>query len=171
MLNRICGARAFGVCATALLPLLLAFSATGCNGGPTRPSADDRVRLYTGRWSGNINGFEIVLDMQATHDFVIGLGGTGTARNPATGEIHRLEIFGFGEYNAASSTEFSLNTPYEIGPPPRQEILVFPKHIGDFRGAVSGNGRTWPGHWTSTTRDNGLDIFGPGTHAVTLTKE
>lgn len=156
---------------TVLFEVLVAFS-VACNGGPTRPSADDRVRLYTGRWSGNINGLEVVLDMQAGYEFVIGLGGTGTARNPATGETHQLEIFGFGQRDDAQATEFALNTPYEmIGPPERREIFGERKHIGDFRGNVSRDGRTWPGHWTSTTRNDGMPIFGPGSHSVTLMKE
>ena len=155
---------------TVLFGVLLAFS-VACNVGPTRPSADDRVRLYTGRWSGNINGLEIVLDMQAGFDFLIGLDGTGTARNPATGEVHRLEIFGMGEWDDADVTEFSLNTAYELGPPPRQVILGGGKHTGEFRGSVSRDGRTWPGHWTSTTRNDGAPIFGPGSHSVTLIKQ
>lgn len=167
MLDTTSGSRASG-CAKVLLGLLLAFS-VACNLGPTRPSADDRIRLYTGRWSGNINGLEIVLDMQAGYEFAIGLDGTGTARNPATGEIHRLEIFGTGRWDDAAVTEFSLNTAYETGP--GGVILGGGKITGEFRGAVSRDGRTWPGHWTSTTHIDGAPIFGPGQHSVTLIKE
>jgi hypothetical protein len=66
-----------------LVGLLLAFSGVACN-GPTRPTLDDLVVIYTGRWRGNINGWAVTLDVQATQarpadGRVIGLSGTGTA--------------------------------------------------------------------------------------------
>ena len=160
--------RAIG-CLTVLLGLLLACSTTACNGGPTRPSPEDRVRLYPGRWSGTINGLEVLLDMQSGLGDLIGLDGTGTARNPATGEIHRLRISGFGTFNDAHGTaNFDLwAAPYEIHP----GILTGGQHTGQFRGNVSLDGRTWPGHWTPTNHSDGARIFGPGEHRVTLIKE
>ena len=69
MLDTTSGSRGFG-CVTLVLGLILAFSATACNGGPTEPSYDDLVRMYTGRWRGNINGFEVVLDVQASNGVI-----------------------------------------------------------------------------------------------------
>jgi hypothetical protein len=166
MLNRIRGSRAFGVCATALLPLLLAFSATGCNGGPTEPKVDGLVGIYTGRWRGNINGLEVVLNVQATKKGAggIGLNGTGTARS-ATGEIHPLRIEGD---SFAGNTLLYLNVERGGGTGPGSVILM---QTGSFDGEEPRDGRTWPGSFTSVTGEGGAPIFGPGTHSVTLTKE
>ena len=62
------------------LGLLLAFSATAC-AGPTNPSFEELAEIYTGRWRGNINGSEVMLDMQASKDSLgVEFLGTGTAR-------------------------------------------------------------------------------------------
>ena len=152
-------------CVTVLLGLLLAFSGTACNSGPTEPTWDDLIRLYTGKWRGNINGLEVDLDVQATQGDLIGLGGTGTARNPATGKSHSLELFG----QATGLPWLMVYTANEIGP---GGLLVSSgKHTGEFRGNVPRDGRTWPGHWISTTRDDGAPIFGPSAPSVTLIKE
>ncbi len=98
-----------GIGCLAVLLGLLAFSGTACN-GPTRPTQEDRFGLYTGRWRGNINSLEVVLDMQAERGFGLpALGGTGTALNAATGEIHRLTISGFAnsEDRADSTASFT----------------------------------------------------------------
>ena len=75
---------------TGLFGVLLAFS-VACNSGPTRPSDADVAGRYTGKWRGNINGFEVILDIRAGVGDLVGMNGTGTARNPETGEIHHLE--------------------------------------------------------------------------------
>ena len=78
---------------TVLAGLLLVLSAA-CNRGPTEPSFDELIRTYSGRWRGNINGLEVVLDVQASDgSFGFNFLGTGTAR-ATTGEIHRLRIDG-----------------------------------------------------------------------------
>lgn len=154
---------------TVLLVLLLACSATACNGGPTGPAAEDRVGLYTGRWRGTINGLEVVLDMEARRGDLIVLDGTGTARNPATGENHRLRILGFGSFNDAhGSADFSLwaNPTELVG-----GFLTGGQHTGQFKGNVSRDGRTWPGRWTTTNYSDGAPIFGPGEYSATLIKE
>jgi hypothetical protein len=163
--------RAIG-CVTVLLGLLLAFSGTACNSGPTRPTQEDRFGLYTGTWRGNINGLEVVLDMRAEQGFGLpALGGTGTALNSARGEIHRLTISGFGTIDDRDGMAafFNIFTADEIGP--GGVYLSFGKHTGALSGNVSRDGRTWPGRWTSTTRDDGAPIFGSGEHSVMLIKE
>jgi hypothetical protein len=104
--------------------------AIACNSGPTRPTEEDRFGLYTGRWRGNINGVEVVLDMRAERGSGLPyLGGTRTALNSATGEIHRLTISGFGTIVDAESTAvFNLFTAYEIGS--GGVILSGEKHTG-----------------------------------------
>jgi hypothetical protein len=157
------------------LGLLLAFSATACNGGPTEPTFDDLVGIYTGRWRGNINGFELVLDVQAERGRpesggLVGLDGSATARNPGTGETHRLNVF--GQAVGPASTWFRLIIPPEVGP--GAVIVRFQQDTGEFFGSVSPDRRTWPGHWTSATLADGPDaapIFGPGGGPVTLTKD
>ena len=152
---------------TVLLGLLLACSATACNGGPTEPSFDDLVRSYTGRWRGNINGFEVVFDVQASKgDPGGGLGfrGTGTARS-ATGELHRLWIDG-GAFGSFVGFDVLLERGGETGP-----ASVILTSMGDFNGVVSRDGRTWPGRFTSATAAGAAPIFGPGEYAVTLMKD
>lgn len=156
---------------TVLLGLLLAVSGTACN-SPTRPTQEDPLKLYTGSWRGNINSLEVVLDMQAEQGYgLTALVGTGTALNSATGEIHRLTIGGIGKsrYIADSTAFFNLFTAEEIGPGGR--LLSIAKHTGQLHGNVSRDGRTSPGRWESTWRDDGAPIFGPGEHSVTLIKE
>jgi hypothetical protein len=150
---------------TALLGLLLACSVTACSGGPTEPS--DLARSYTGRWRGNINGFEVVFDLQASDgDPGGGLGfrGTGTARS-ATGELHRLRMEG-GAFGSLVGLDVLLERGGETGP-----ASVFLTSAGDFHGVVSGDGRTWPGRFTSEAVLGGAPIFGPGEYAVTWLKD
>ena len=149
---------------TGLLAVLLACS-VACNSGPTRPSDAEVAGRYTGKWLGNINGFEVVLDIQAGVGDLVGITGTGTARNPATREIHRLELIGFGTINYAHGTdEFRLLLPAEVPAAPLRDT-------GEFRGNVSPDGRTWPGRWTATNTSDGVPIFGLGVYSVTLIKE
>lgn len=151
-----------------LVGLLLAFSAPACKGGPTEPSDADVVARYTGRWRGNINGLEVVLEMRAEKvPGLVSLDGTATALNPTTGEMHRLKIGGVKP--GAGVPLFNLFTEEVIGPD--GEGVVLSQHTGQFLGEVSGDGRTWPGRFTTTTDNAGAPIFGPGEHAVTLTKE
>ena len=155
---------------TVLLGLLLAFSGTACDSGPTEPSDSELIRLYTGRWRGNINGFDVALDMRAEKGRpagggLLGLGGTGIATNPTTAEIHRFDISGL----VLGNPSFSLFTVYETGP--GGVILGGGKHTGDFHGYVPRDGLTWHGRWTSTTWADGVPIFGPGEYAITLIKE
>lgn len=160
---------------TAIASLLLALSATACNGGPTEPTFDEMVGIYTGRWRGNINGFEVVLDVQAergrpSEGGLVGLHGSATARNPGTGETHRLNVSGLAV--GPNSTSFRLIIPHEVGP--GGVIVRFQRGTGEFRGSVSPDRRTWPGHWTSATLADGPDadpIFGPAGGPVTLTKD
>ena len=156
--------------ATAVLGLLLAVNGAACN-SPTRPSQEDRFEVYTGRWRGNINGVDIVLEVRAERGFGSPyLGGTGTAVNAATGETYRLTISGFGTIVDAESTAFfNIFTADEFSA--GGLLLSSGKHTGDMRGNVSRDGRTWPGRWTSTTNTDGAPIFGPGEHPFTLIKE
>jgi hypothetical protein len=155
--------------ATGLFGVLLALS-VACNGGPTEPSLDDLVPMHTGRWKGTINGWPVVLDVRAQPGnadqwIPVGLDGTGTALNPATGESHSLTVF--GQSAGGNSTFFSLLTAWVIGP--GGVILGGGKVVGLFEGAVSDDGRTWPGRWRVT---NTLDpLFGLGEGPVTLIKE
>ena len=160
-----------GLATLVLAPMLLA-TAASCKGGPTQPTFDELVGIYTGTWRGSINGFEVVLDVKAERGQpfdggLVGLGGTATARNPATGESHDLTIF--GQAVGPSSTWFRLAIPMAVGP--GGVIVKFEQGTGEFRGAVASDRRTWPGHWTSTTHADGAPIFGPGGGAVTLTKD
>ena len=151
-----------------LVGLLLAFSATACE-GPTEPSDGDLVALYAGRWRGNINGLQVVLDMGAKKDSpgLLDLLGTGTALNPTNGEMHRLRIFGLKP--GLGVPLFNLHTEQVIGPDGL--IVGGGQPTGQFRGEVSGDGRTWPGRFTTTNQNPGAPIFGPGEHTVTLTKD
>jgi hypothetical protein len=158
---------------TGLFGVLLALS-VACNGGPTEPSLDDLVPTYTGRWRGNINGWPVVLDVLAEPGNVarwipVGLEGTGTALNPATGESHRLTVL--GQTAGENSTFFSLNIARVIGP--GGVLLGGGQGVGLLKGAVSDDGRTWPGRFTSwpATLPDAEVIFGPGEHSVTLAKE
>lgn len=149
---------------TGLFGVLLAFS-VACNSGPTRPSDADLAGRYTGKWRGNINGFEVILDIRAGVGDLVGMNGTGTARNPETGEIHHLGIIGFGTFNDAHGTaNFRLWLPAEVPAGPSRDT-------GEFRGNVSPDGRTWPGRWTATNNSDGVPIFGPSVYSVTLIKE
>jgi hypothetical protein len=156
------------------LGLLLAFSAMACNGGPTEPSFDELPGIYTGRWRGNINAFEIVLDVQAepgrAKDWVpVGLRGTGTGLNSATGESHRLTIR--GSTAGGNTTSFTILTALETGP--GGVILGGGEVTGWFEDSASRDGRTWPGKFRSIPDDiiNARPIFGPGEYSVTLIKE
>jgi len=158
---------------TGLFGVLLALS-VACNGGPTDPSFDDLVPIHTGRWGGTINGWQVVLDVRAypANDngwISVGLDGTGTALNPATGESHRLTIG--GQTVGPGATLFSLNIAQVLGP--GGVLLSGGQGVGLFKGDVSGDGRTWPGRFTSwpATPPGAEVIFGPGEHSVTLTKE
>ena len=146
---------------TALLGLLLAFN-VACNGGPTGPSDAELAALYTGKWRGNINGFELVLDIQAEVGDLTAMHGTGTAANPATGEIHGLGLFGF--VNTYTTTNFRLSLPSEVP-------FGIIRDTGEFRGNVSRDGRTWPGRWTATNTSDGVPIFGLGTYSVTFIRD
>lgn len=152
-------------CVRVFLGLLLAFSATACNGGPTEPSFDDQVRMYTGRWRGNINSLGVVLDVQATKGSPGGgieLAGTGTALS-ATGESHRLRING----GALVGAGFYLSAE-RAGATGPGVILVT---TGYFAGEVSRDGRTWPGRFTLETAVGAAPIFGLGEYDVTFIKD
>lgn len=153
------------------LGLLLAFSAMACNGGPTEPTRDELVGIYTGRWRGTINGFEVVLDVQAesgrpSSGVLLVLDGSATARNPGTGETHRLNVSGQAECRRCGGW-FILIIPPEVGP--GAVIVRSEQGIGTFDGSVSSDRRTWPGYWTSVGWP--APIFGPGGGPVTLTKD
>ena len=154
-----------------LVGLLLTFSGVACN-GPTRPTLDDLVGIYTGRWRGNINGWAVTLDVQATQGLpsgggAFGVHGTGTALNSA-GESHRLAVLGI---TLTRSVEIDFRTPEEFGPGPGGNLRIVGgnKHIGSFNGSVSG--RTWAGGWKPTTWIDGTPILGPASPSVTLIKE
>jgi hypothetical protein len=155
------------------LGLLLAFTAAACNGGPAGPSDAELFALYTGTWRGNINGLQVVLDVQATKGWGLpDLEGSGTALNPATGEMHMLTISGLVSSHRPESqatTVFNLETARVFGP--GGVLLGGGQHTGMFNGNVSRDGRTWPGRFSSTTSNFGAPIFGPGEHSVTLTKD
>jgi hypothetical protein len=148
-----------------LFGVLLTLSAA-CNGGPTAPSNDDLIRMYSGRWRGNINNLEVVLDVRASDpSFGITFLGTGTARS-ATGEIHRLRIDGGTLLGGGFTPRFAILVELEgTGPG------VVTVTSGAFEGDVSPDGRTWPGRFTSDPNKGAAVIFGPGEHSVTLTKE
>jgi hypothetical protein len=162
---------------TLLLGLLFAFSGIGCK-APTGPTDEERAAVYTGRWAGNINDLRVTLDIRATWggDALsrgVHLDGTGTALNPATGEMHQLTIFGSGNSSEESRlpASFFINIAREIGP--GGVILSGGQRTGEFRGDVLRDGQTWPGRFTSTAETHpaiGALIFGPGEHSVTLTK-
>lgn len=149
------------------LGLLLAFSAMACNGGPTEPSS---LGIYTGRWRGNITGWEVVLDINPAQTGGQGgglrLSGSASALNSATGESHLLRIDGSAFLNDAS---VSLMTQRGGETGPGSVILT---QTGTFSGEVSGDGRTWSGQFESYTGiPGGASIFDPGKHSVTLTKQ
>ena len=174
MLDMTSCSRSIGCVAVLFFGLLVAFSGTACNSGPTEPTLDDLVGIHTGRWRGNINGWEVVLDVQAKPGNVerwvpVGLDGTGTALNPATGEIHRLTVF--GQTVGATSTSFHLSITMVTGT--GGVILSGGQHVGMFSGGVSRDGRTWPGYLSPShpANFNALPIFGPGEHSVRLIKD
>ena len=149
------------------LGLLLAFSAMACNSGLTGPSDDELFGIYTGRWRGTINGFEVVLDVQAergrpSSGVLLVLNGSATARNPGTGETHPLNVHGQAECRLCGGW-FILEIPFEVGRSPQA--------VGDFDGSVSSDRRTWPGVWRSWDGANAAPIFGPDGGPVTLTKD
>ena len=155
-----------------LVGLLLTFSGTACNSGPTEPTLTDLPGTYAGRWRGNINGFEVVLDVRATPGdsarwIPVGLDGEGTALNSATGESHRLTVR--GSTAGRGTTIFLLSIAYVLGP--GGVVLSGGQVTGNFRGDPLPDGRTWPGHWTSATGIYNAPIFGPGEYSVTLIKE
>ena len=157
----------------SFLGLLLAFSAMACNGGPTRPSDDEIFGMYTCRWRGTINGFEVVLDVQAERGrpcsgVQLVLGGSATARNPGTGETRRLNVSGQAECWRCGGW-FILIIPPEVGP--GGVIVRSQQETGDFDGSVSPDRRTWPGNWRSWVGANAAPIFGPDGGPVTLTKD
>lgn len=165
MLTMTSGSRPFR-CATVILGLLLAFSATACNRGPTAPSFDDLVRTYTGRWRGNINGVEVVLDVQARKGSLSGgldFLGTGTARS-ATGEIHPLRVRGESFTGMTPLLDFSVERE-GTGP---GVILIYQ---GSFDSELPRDGRTWSGRFRPPPVPSAANIFGPGEHPVTLTKD
>ena len=135
---------------------LLAFSAMACNGGPTEPSS---LGIYTGRWRGNITGWEVVLDMRADEGGQGGglrLSGSASALNSATGESHRFTIDGSAFLDHARA---GLITQSGIW-------------TGTFDGEVSLDRRTWSGPFESATGiRGGASIFEPGMHSATLTKQ
>ena len=157
----------------AFLGLLLAFSAMACNGGPTEPTRDEMFGIYTGRWRGTINGFEVVLDVQAergrpSSGVMLVLYGSATARNPGTGETHRLNVSGQAECRSCGGW-FNLIIPPELGP---GGVIVRSEQVsGTFDGSVPRDRRTWPGDWTLWGGANAAPIFGPGGGPVTLTKD
>ena len=161
--------------APALLALLIVALNVGCN-GPTGPTPQDRAALYTGRWSGDINGTQVVFDIQARWASgplhrLLHFDGSGTALNPATGETHRLAIEG-NEGSSGVPTSFFIHILREIGP--GGVVLSGGQRTGTFSGNMWADGRTWPGLFTSTTETHpaiGAPIFGPGVHSVTLIKQ
>lgn len=166
MLDTTSGSRGFG-CVTLVLGLILAFSAIACNNGPTEPSFDDLVRIYTGRWRGNLNGLEVVLDLQASKgSFGVDFLGSGTAR-ATTGEIHSLRIEG----GALPSGDFAGFVIWKERPPETQPGGVILTSTGRFNGDVSPDGRSWPGRFTLETALGAAPIFGVGEYSVTLIKQ
>ena len=154
------------------LGLLLAFSAMACNGGPTKPDKLEELEIYAGRWRGTINGFEVVLDVQTERGRgsaggMVELGGSATARNPGTGETHRLNISGGAV--GLSWNSLTLMTPPEVGP--GGVIVRSDKGTGTLTGSVLRDRRTWPGSWRSWDGVNADPIFGPDGGPVTLTKD
>ena len=153
---------------TVLLGLLLAVNTMACSGGPTEPHHADLIRMYSGRWGGNINGLEVVLNVQASNeDFGIRFRGTGTARS-ATGEIHLLRIDG-GALPAGGLTpgfDIMVERGGETGPG-----SVILSTAGQFDGEVSPDGRTWPGRFTLAILGGAAPIFGLGEYSVTWIKE
>jgi hypothetical protein len=156
-------------CVRVFLGLLLAFSVSACNGGPTEPSYDDLIRLYTGRWRGNINGFEVVLDVQASRrDVGIAFTGSGIARS-TTGESHRLRIQG-GTLGVASLPTASLQLMVERGGETGPGSVIS-SLAGTFDGEQPADGRTWSGRFTAPQAVGDFLIFGTGEYPVTLTKD
>ena len=149
------------------LGLLLAFSAMACSFGPTEPSS---LGIYTGRWRGNITGWEVVIDINPAEKGGQGgglrLSGSASALNSATGASHRLTILGSAFLYDA---EVSLMTQSGGETGPGSVILT---STGRFDGEVSRDGRTWSGGFESYTGiPGGASIFDPGKHSVTLTKQ
>jgi hypothetical protein len=106
---------------------------------------------------------EVVLDVLGYFaDVLLLLDGTGTARNPATSEMHRLSIHGL-------HNSINIDTARDIGP--GGVLLGGGQATGHFHGYMSRDGRTWPGRFTAATHSFAAPIFGSGQHAVTLTKD
>ena len=149
------------------LGLLLAFSAMACNGGRTEPSS---LEIYTGRWRGNITGWDVDFDIMRVQTGGQGgglrLSGSGSALNSATGQRHALTVDGSAFLNTAS-VGLMTQSGGETGP-----ASVILTTTGTFSGVVSGDGRTWSGEFESYTGiPGGGSIFDPGKHSVTLTKQ
>ena len=161
--------RAFRVLFIWFGPLLAV--GVACNGGPVGPTFDKLPGIYTGRWPGNINGWEVVLDVQAEPGNVqrwipVGLNGVGTALQPVTGESHRVTLR--GQTAGGNSTSFNLAIATITGP----GGVILSGGLGLFSGSVAGDGRTWPGRFSSSTAGPfEMPIFGRGDYAVTLIKD
>ena len=76
-----------------------------------------------------------------------------------------------GQTVGPNSTWFILSNARVLGP--GGVLLSGGQGVGAFDGDVSGDGRTWPGRYTTwpATPPGAEVIFGPGEHSVTLTKE
>jgi hypothetical protein len=152
------------------LGLLLAFTAAACNGGPTGPSTDELIALYTGTWRGNINGLDVILDVRAMRsrtDLGLEFDGSGTTRF-ATGEWHLLSIEGGALPSSPDDRTAGFYLSVARGGETGRASFI---GTGRFNGEVSRDGRTWSGRFTSEMGLGGAPIFGPGEHSVTLTKD
>jgi hypothetical protein len=99
---------------------------------------------------------------------LLGLDGSATARNPGTGETHRLTVSGQADCRSCGAW-FDLIIPDELGP---GGVIVRSYQItGTFDGSVPRDGRTWPGYWKMWGGANAAPIFGPDGGSVTLTKD
>ena len=160
-------------CLRLVLGLLIACGAVGCKSAPTEPAFDELAGIYTGRWRGMINGLAVVLDVRAEQGSAerwvpVGLGGTGVAVDPATGESHNLTIL--GQTTGPNTTWFGLSIAMVTGP--GGVILSGGQGTGQFHGGVAADRRTWPGRFTSSAaNDFDVPIFGRGEYAVTFSKD
>jgi hypothetical protein len=97
----------------------------------------------------------------------VGLNGVGTALQPVTGESHHVTLG--GQTAGGNSTSFHLAIATVTGP--GGVILSGGQGVGLFSGSVAGDGRTWPGRFSSWTGPFDMPIFGRGDYAVTLIKD
>ncbi len=164
--------------AALLFALPGALGVAACSSGPLRPSDPQRFSLYSGTWRTSINGWEVVLQMEAVQGFAgPALLGSGSARNEVTGETHILRIAGDGTNDDSHGfvARFDLwADPYQ--PTPGSSMATNPggRHTGWFTGNVLGDGRTWPGRWSGTNVTDpyaGLALFGAGSNAVMWIKQ